>query len=226
MKTLLLQGEEVVFSRIAGGLFGCYGEFAAYNNVRQIEKELAKGEADEPYIVVFTPDSSPEQRLNLLEKIRSRGSIKVIQLGGKSATEEQNQLSWPLSAMKLHRFLSSDGFVSEQPPPFAKKIVADLINSLGGDEAFVREETESFFALLPQKLAEMEKTEAQGLSEAVHKLSSTSALYGAMGLSLLFLELEYLLRSGVEVVFADWKEPLEEEFARCRTFLPELWRKA
>ena len=104
--------------------------------------------------------------------------------------------------------------------------MADLINSLGGDEAFVREETESFFALLPQKLDEMEENEAQGLSEAVHKLSSTSALYGAMGLSLLFLELEYLLRSGVEVTFNDWKEPLREEFERCRIFLPDLWRKA
>ncbi len=75
-----------------------------------------------------------------------------------------------------------------------------LLESVGGDQGFLGELLDTFFADAPQLIAAMQAAvaagEAEELRRAAHSLKSTSATFGAMDLSAKCKDLEMTAKSG------------------------------
>lgn len=229
MRILLLQGEEILLGRIAKNLLAPYGSVEEYEDSREIDAALESAAPEQECLVCWPAEAEKDEELAaLLEQNRRRaGNKKLLMIGAERNVVDSGVLCafWPLSPARLQRVLQGAGFATVALKAIDSSVIASLIKAVGDDEAFVKEEVESFFAALPQRLTDMTKTERQQLGEAAHKISSTSAMYGARGLAMLFLQLEHLIRSDGACDFAQWLPHFTEEASRCSADLPELWRE-
>lgn len=104
--------------------------------------------------------------------------------------------------------------------------LATLLDSIGGDEAFLDELIEAYFEDAPNLLAEMRQSlssgEAGAFRRAAHSLKSNSANFGAIRLSKMCGELEDLARpgglEGAEIRLAQ----VEAEYERVKSALQVL----
>jgi HPt (histidine-containing phosphotransfer) domain-containing protein len=90
--------------------------------------------------------------------------------------------------------------MTDQPEILDRAVVAELRESVGGDDAFVRELVDAYLAESPGYLDAMAQAEATGDAAAVvrpaHTLKSSSAAVGAMRLSEICKQVEYAGREG------------------------------
>jgi HPt (histidine-containing phosphotransfer) domain-containing protein len=106
--------------------------------------------------------------------------------------------------------------VSDQPEVLDRAVVNELRDSVGGDEAFVRELVDAYLAESPGYLNALEMAAAAGDAAAVvrpaHTLKSSSAAVGAMRLAALSKQVEFAARegrvdrAGVDGIAAAWAD--------------------
>jgi HPt (histidine-containing phosphotransfer) domain-containing protein len=107
-------------------------------------------------------------------------------------------------------------------------VLGGLLESLGGDREFLGELLEAYFANAPELLGRMHAGLAAGnageFRQAAHSLKSTSANFGAMGLSGLCRELEDLGKAGQLDGAVERLGLAEVEYARVRAALDAIVR--
>ncbi len=106
--------------------------------------------------------------------------------------------------------------MTDQPEVLDQAVVAELRDSVGGDDAFVRELVEAYLAESPGHLDTMVAAAAVGDAIAVvrpaHTLKSSSAAVGAMRLAELSKRVEHAAREGrveqaaIDAIQAAWAE--------------------
>jgi HPt (histidine-containing phosphotransfer) domain-containing protein len=106
--------------------------------------------------------------------------------------------------------------MSDQPEVLDLAAVAELRESVGGDEAFVRELVDAYLTESPEYLDALAAAAAAGDAASVvrpaHTLKSSSAAVGAMRLASLGKQVEYAAREGrvdqrgVDAIAAAWAD--------------------
>lgn len=101
-----------------------------------------------------------------------------------------------------------------------------LESDMGGDRDVMHELVETFLAEAPRQIATMRAALAAGqaheLNRVAHSMKSTSATFGAMGLSRLCRELEATTMSGIPRDAPGQVAAVEAEWTRTRGEL-EAW---
>ena len=98
-----------------------------------------------------------------------------------------------------------------------------LLAAMGGDESFLSELIDTYFADTPQLLTAMrqaiETGKAEELRRAAHSLKSNSANFGAMAMATMCKELEEMGKNGTMAGVPERLTNLEAEYEKVRTVL-------
>jgi two-component system sensor histidine kinase/response regulator len=109
-------------------------------------------------------------------------------------------------------------------------VLADLLESLGGDTDFLAELLEAFYDDSPRQLAAMGAALAAGNAEdlrrAAHSLKSNSANFGALALSRSCKELEEMGKAGMLDGAAGQIAQVAVEYDGARAALEEIQRES
>lgn len=107
-----------------------------------------------------------------------------------------------------------------------QNVLNTLLDSVGGDQEFLKELVETFFEDAPGQFTNLheglENGNAEVFRRAAHSLKSNSASFGAMHLSQLCKQLEEIGKSGELLSAAPLIAKAELEYAQVRTELEEI----
>jgi HPt (histidine-containing phosphotransfer) domain-containing protein len=109
-----------------------------------------------------------------------------------------------------------------------RSVLDALLESMGGDQEFLRELLDTFFEDAPQLITAMQAAVAAGdaeeLRRAAHSLKSTSATFGAMDLSGQCKVLEMMAKSGALQSADAQITAVATEYEQARTELETVQR--